>query len=277
MRIVILLLMVSLPAIFGFVGCADPIDLPTGPDTDTVTVFDTTIVVQIDTLVFNHYDTTIVVQIDTTIVNHYDTTIVYHYDTTFVDRVDTIYVELPPDTIYVELPPDTIIVELPPDTIIVELPPDTVTVFDTTYVELPPDTVIQIITVTDTLYIPIHDLVYYEQNDWILEWEKWADTVNLHNPYAQKVLLGFDRITLGTKPSGVEPIIRINGQEQFFSVYGPQSLMYWIGPLEVPANAEIVIEFTQPYYGKVNGILCHDFMRGSHWFMVNADSVNYQP
>ncbi|XOU94151.1 MAG: hypothetical protein ACNFW9_04875 [Candidatus Kerfeldbacteria bacterium] len=250
-------------------------------DTDTVVEYDSTIVVQVDTLVFDHYDTTIVVEIDTVVEYVYDTTIIIeihmvivnHYDTTFVDRIDTLYIDRV-DTILIELPPDTVTIF---DTTFVELPPDTVTIFDTTFVELPPDTVIQIITETDTVYIPIHDLVYYECSPWKLEWEKWADTVNLNNPYSQRVLLGFDRITLGNKPSDVEPAIFVNGEEIFFQVYGEKSLMIWVGPMEVPANAEIVIKFTAPYYGKVASPQCHDFLKGSHWFMVNADSVNYVP
>ncbi len=253
MKTVILLILASIALALVF-GCADPIDLPTGLDTDTLIVYDTTIVVKIDTLIVNHYDTTIVVKRDTMIVNH--------FDTTFVDRVDTVYIENPPDTIYVQLPPDTVIVQLPPDTVIVQLPPDTV---------------IQVVVQYDTTYIPISNLLYYECNPWRLEWEKWSDTIKLSNEHVVKSLLGFDRIVLGTKPNGQEPIIRINGQEVFFSVYGENSQMIWIGPMEVPAKAEIVIEFIQPYYGKVAGTLCHDFLKGSHWFIINADSVNYRP
>ncbi len=310
MRRLIVLIIMGLLLIPVLMSCSDPMDI-SGPDIDTVTIvefeYDTTIVVQVDTLILNHfdttiviehdttikYDTTIVVEIDTMIINHYDTTIVVEIDTLYIDRIDTVYIELPPDTViqivtvtdtvYKELPPDTVLVELPPDTVIifdttfVELLPDTIIVFDTTFVELPSDTVIQIITVTDTVYIPIHDLVYYECNLWILEWEKWADTVFLHNPYAQKVLLGFDRITLGAKPYGVEPSILVNGEEYFFSVYGDQSEMYWFGPMEISANAEIVIKLATPYCGKVASPECHDFLKGLHWFMINADSINYVP
>lgn len=224
MRLVILLMLASIAIIMVF-GCADPIDLPTGPDTDTVTIFDTTMVTEIDTILINHYDTTYVYRVDTTIVNYYDTT-------------------------YIQLPPDTVVVELPPDT------------------------VIQVVVEYDTIYIPISNLLYYECNPWRLEWEKWADTVKLSNEHVTQGLLGFDRIVLGTKPNGQEPIIRINGEEVFFSVYGENNRMIWIGPMEVPAKAEIVIEFTTPYYGKVASTLCHDFLKGSHWFIINADSVN---
>jgi len=156
---------------------------------------------------------------------------------------------------------------------------DTVTVYvteiDTLIIENPPDTVIRVINHYDTVYYQISNVLYIEQDTLRINWGMTGDVVQLDNEEGfDRVLLGFDRTILGPKPQGKEPIIRVNGYEQYLSVYGPNTQMFWIGPLDLPAHSEVTIEFVQPAYGKVT---CHDYWQTTTWIVLNADSVTYQP
>ncbi|MDD5039746.1 MAG: hypothetical protein PHY34_01220 [Patescibacteria group bacterium] len=179
--------------------------------------------------------------------------------------------------------PDTYIDSIPYPIYIYVI--DSIQVHDTTLIDRwHYDTTLVVITEHDTTYIPVNNLVYREENPWILPWQVFADTVYLHNPEGRYIVL-FDRKTLGAKPDCLEPVIRINGHKQYFSVYGDRVKLYSIGPIDVPANAAVIIEFIPPEYGKISPVdslpalaspTCHDYLSGKDFFFLDTDSISYR-
>jgi len=134
----------------------------------------------------------------------------------------------------------------------------------------------------DTLWLS--QVAYWECNPWILKWESRSDTVHLKNP-AGKFWVHFDRQTLGAAPEGQGYVIRFIDSagkliypEEFFDGFGPNYVFIGKGPYHLPANVTAVIELKDTYYGKGNGKVavsptCHDFIRGSLFCFVPADST----